>query len=314
MEIKFYTNLIALSENIKRATNIFFHNAIIEMKLEISEFEKIIIADNEFLYKAVNEIKPNSSFTNDEHLIIGGKSFLIDSNNGYKFSLLFNSLNFAGALVDIPPNSDKAMYTLQKHSNALVFHELAHCLDNKLRAMGKNYNIRNDDRLFKIKTVANYYISILIDEIAACYLSASKIDSDVFHYEMDSNNESFKKLLEEKSTLCTNYSGNPDELYEMAFKIAGTFWFIFIQCGKLIGWKIGNESLENLKIEFPSINNHKSNKILRKFEILINKFWLGYPNINANNIFDDLLSLWKSFTLSIGIKFTESENGDGIFW
>ncbi len=284
------------------------------MGLEISEFAKIIIADEEYFEKAVDEIKPNCSFTKSEYLTLGGKSFLLSSEHGYKFSLLFNSLNFSVALTDIPEGSDKEFFVLKKFNKNITFHELGHCLDNKFRHESKEYKIRNDDNLFKIQTVCKYYINILIDEIAACYLSSASVDSDVFFYDMNSNDESFQNQIDEKSKILKKYSGNKDELYEIAFITSGIFWFIFIQYGKLIGYKIGNKALGNIDIEFSSINKNLSKSILKQFEEVIKKMWLSYPNINVENTYNELIPIWKNFTMSMGVKFVESENGDGIFW
>jgi hypothetical protein len=277
--------------------------------------DTIIISDDAHFKKAVQRFNPNGVYTKDEVYVAVGKNFPILTTEGkVKHSVIFHSSVFNAIFSGLQKSSDSENWEDEEcRFLFVIYHEIAHCIDNQKRGIRINRPIRRDDKLFKIRNVANYYIDILKDEFVSCVIAGFAMRKKVFDLEMKSTNEAIEERLSEAKALRNRYYKDNGLLYEIAFAVSGTIWTILIQYGKLIGSKIVNRQLTNVSMNLWNGGSEASRKVLTQFEEGLGKFWDSYPDFS--DAFDEFLfGIWSALALCLGYKFVETNTFDEIFW
>ena len=280
-----------------------------------TNLDTITISDDGNFKKAVQRFDSNGAYTNDDQYVAVGKIFpMVTTEGKIKHSIIFHSSVFNAIFSAFQKGNDPENWQNEEcRFLYVIYHEIAHCIDDQKRGIRTNPPIRGDDKLFKIRNVANYYTAILKDEFVACVIAGFAMRKKVFDLEMKSTNETIEKYLSEAKDLRNRYCRDNHLLYEIAFEVSGIGWTILIQYGKLIGSKIGNKELSSMSINVWNGASEPTRKVLTQFGEGLGQIWGSYPHFSDD--FDEFLfSIWNALALCLGYRFVETETGDGIFW
>jgi hypothetical protein len=314
MDLEIRINNLIPQENLTNEINNLLVSCINYSKISKSDIDKIIIADKHYYSSSINSIDPNETHTSNNILTGVGKTIPIKVNDNIINNIVFNSVVF-----------DACFYGFNTYANFnewdpgtyimyyIIHHEFAHCYDNITRLNFQKPLLRDDDNLFKIKNVSNYYFNILIGEYSACFYSAYSVLESMINYEISNFNSYIKSFLLEIATRKNKYKIDSREIYNIAFNVSELFWFILVQYSKLNAYITGNSVLSDVDITENINLNSDSKNILRRFQKIINQEWNYYPNISSK-LAENCKEIWYELCFANGYKFDEEEKGDSIFW
>ena len=121
----------------------------------------------------------------------------------------------------------------------LLGHELAHCVDHRLRPPTDRPSL-TDQAGFSIARTCAYYRRILLEELAACRLAGSLLDDETFDLLMSLDADPLEReiglLQDSRMQFQTRQSR---DLYTLAHNSAGCWWLVLIQFAKVFGHMVG---------------------------------------------------------------------------
>jgi len=290
-------------------------HCIKKMGLLSTDIRQVILADQEHYASAIKDISGHVSYTNDVHYVSVGKTVSKWLNSGHIVSDLVLHSGIIDKVVSCVSNGcDVSKWDdIGQQTLYMIFHELGHCKDGKIRQDIKNPNIVNSTKEFKIRHICDYYRNILLGEFSASVHSGLFMTPTVYDLELSSTLATVEEQLTYIDSLKNKYSEDNSLLYELAFTVGGLFWFILIQYSKLIGVRISNKELCDRGLSLWKEANSEASSIISKYDQLISNAWRAYPNWSGD-LFHNLDSTWESLSLSCGYKFVHTNQGDALYW
>jgi hypothetical protein len=314
MEVEFLIEGLDPSEYLIKVVTGFVKDCIKQSRVSESDIDKILLADDDNYLKAIKQLDENETYTKNNMVVGMGKTIYRRNNNEYK-----NGIVLKRVIIEAPLEGNIKYKNIDEWEPArleflyVIHHELGHCYDNKTRNLIEYPKIFDENKLFKIKQVAEYYTAILLSDFFACVFSAYAAREKMIEYDCRNLDGYVIKGEKRIVDLKTKYFVDKNYLYELAFEVAGDFWFILMQYAKLVGFKIGNEVLSSVEIKVDSDVINKNIDILREFEKILNNCYKYYPNYDSK-IHNFLFDIWNRLCLRCGYEFVEGLNSDALFF
>ena len=271
---------------------------------------KIVIVDAARFGAAIKSIAADERWTASESATGVAKTIPRVDAVGVRSTVVIWAELFAG-IVELGVSPSSPSNRERDHMcSYIVCHEFGHCKDNWLRglAVSRPLSLWGE---FRVKSVASYYIDILLSEFAACAHSAKALDAEILQWE-EANMDILPGMLEALRKMRGECASEPQSLWTLAFTASGTLWTALIQFAKLVGSHIEHPEMP-VHVPLPWGEHGIADRdIFEREEEILLELWRKYPSWE-NGLSDELFSLWYALADNQGYGFVETSNGDALF-
>lgn len=311
MEIKIYAPEGWENAQIRELIKLVIVEAASRINLPIENIATVALALDGQYALAVSELF-DTGFSNTEAFVgvAKAKTDFLDGSpthtllfKDFVFNLILLGFSESPHIADWPPDLQMGLY--------IISHELGHCKDATLRnrpSIATKLTLPNG---FDLDRIHDYYFSIFIDELFACFNGDALYNIEHFQYQAMQDYDSLSQILSEVLHVRNN-TQDPDQVYQVAVNAAGLVWSFVIQYGKLWAGKHGT-SFEGEAI--PSILNfeYADATAINSLNKFLDMMLKHYPELPDEH-FQLFIPIWNSISLSIGYKFVKSHQGWGCYW
>lgn len=314
MKIEFKIKDLVPQANLILAVGNLLTDCVKESKILESDIGRIIISDELNYANSINSLENNESYSSNNLFTEVGKTISQKLNGTIINNIVFHRAVFDACFYGFHTFPNINEWDAQTYiMYYVIHHEFAHCYDNIKRIDKENPKLTGKDNFFKINNVAKYYFNILIGEYSACYYSSYCAKESMMELEISNLNSYIVTLNADIALIKEKHKINSSELTNIAFSVAGLYWFILIQYSKLVAYKYGNNALNKFDMVDTIELNNESKKILLNLENILIQDWNNYPNINLE-LLDKYLRIWYQISMANNYLFKQGEFGDGIWW
>jgi hypothetical protein len=189
-----------------------------------------------------------------------------------------------------------------------ICHEFGHCVDNLVR---NDLTTSNPEfEVFKIKTIADYYISHLTSELGAIFWSASAVFFETYERYESELHDTIRKSLDRITYLKDTLDFSPPNLRLTASEVSQLFWLIIVKYSELKFMSLHNSSLpaprhdtfDERMIPILVCTDHELQTLAGK-----------YPEWTVDS-FCGLVNCWSAICRKYGYEFVEDNGEDRLLW
>ncbi len=276
-------------------------------------YQLIITNPDEFgstIHRVQAENDRSLNYTNNELHVAAAKTILAKSGPPVSSIIIFRDNFMAGALA-LFLNFDSPQTPEQIDENELCFyvlaHEIGHCKDHVLRENSA------DTELLEVsfQHIADYYLDILLSELAACVHSAPAMTLSVFERIQTDWLSDSQKIIKEAYGNWYDYQLNNDLLGQSATNIAQGLWIVLLQYAKIVGSQIGNPHLPQ-HLNWPTLTPLVRG-VLTFVNNLLREWWNRYPDWDSLDS-SLLYASWQNLGKCYGYDFVQNQQGDSLYF
>lgn len=319
MNLEFLATDFIPEPHVQNMTEEIFVKAAHDIGLPVEELTVILIADDHHYAEAVERIAPGGGFTRQDET--GGQGMAKanttrQSNGNLSHKVVVHLKVLDGALGAIFGNSNREAEraAVEELCFYVLYHELGHCKDNRIRPDRPSPTICLPGRGFEIHQVTRYYVDILEEEYAACAFAAPWMSCAAYQNTVQALTESLTFFRSEAARLTLAFRSDPITLSKLAATVAGLAWFQLIQFAKTAASRLQNSALKNIQLDtWTEPQDEMVVELLTEFEAGLSAHWATYPNWSSEPA-PFLREAWEAFALLEGFKFVEDQRGGAVYW
>lgn len=315
MQIRFSGTQAQLPEELCAFATSFSMRSLADMSVPREHIAIIHFASEETYGKAIQEIDPEESHSDNAQFTGVGKALRTRAENGEVVGSIVLRLELMhGIWTQTLASPDRSQWAPMTHLMAyMLYHEVGHCVDYRARPREASESFYEPERGFEISRLARYYARIIESEFAACVHSASGLSPE-------GHAETIRSFLGESLMAARREADLQRQRWEsivydwdhMALSVAASFWNILSQFGKIVGSCIGNPALSREDLPLDDIPDAEEIRIvLNEFGDRLTEHWKAYPEWSSE-VPAFMLEAWDKLAKIDEFFFFEGEDGSEL--
>lgn len=310
MEIEIKISRLVPQEHLIEAVRILLKEISANFPLN-QDTLRFVVADEFSMLEEIRRVEPSAGMTNNDTILATGKTISKKCDGIIKHHVFLNE-NVVGAAIASGMGVHTDGVSEVDNLQYVIYHELAHCYDNKQRE-NFEHECRLNTSTFCIEKLSDHYLPIVIDEFFASVFSSFAVSNSLFKFQNDEFCNMVNEFTMKTDEIKRQYVNDVEVTNKLAFSAAQDAWFVLVQYSKLIGYAVGNSQLRSASVELWDNAGDTMKVAIEKLAELLGALVKEYPTLPAG-IEDEVCAIWNSVALSMGYKFMQTDEGDAVYF